>query len=182
MAAGQVTVEKVLKNKIMKVGFKCPIYSPYLEEFTEWANQGSTLDPVEVMRELVIIFEAHCGVSKGIRTVAFDFAWAVMDENPQFWSDEEKEKGFSDFPRHIKIIYPELDPKTENYDVSTMEYGDYFIAAMDFCFVWRLEERVKPHFCYAMYRFFNRWSFQIGKEEVESAKESIKEKMENARR
>lgn len=181
MAAEIITADQVMKNKILKLGFTCRLYAPYLDEFTEAVNMGAQLDPFEVMREMVIIYEKFGGISMGIRTVALDFAWAVMDENPQYWTDEERQNGYSDFPSHLDRIHPELDSKTHNHDVATMEYGEYFIAGMDFCFLWPLEERLRPHFCHAMFRFFNRWSFQMDKEQVALAKDELRERMANDR-
>jgi hypothetical protein len=182
MAVEQVTVKHVMKNKIMKLGFKSPLYAPYLDEFIQLINLGAQKDPLEVMRELIKLYERYCEVSYGLRTVFFDFAWAVLDDNPQFWNEEEKENGFSDLAAHMTEIYPELDPKTLNKDVASMEYGMYFINAMDLCFKAPLEDQVKPNFCYAMLKFFDRWSFQMGKEELEETKEFLKEKMENTKK
>ena len=181
MAAGQVTVEKVLKNKIMRVGFKSTLYSPYLQQFTDLVNSGMSKDPMEVLRDMMVVYSRYIHVSRGMRTVAFDFAWAVLDQNPQFWNEEEKSNGFSNLPSHQFQIYPELDSEAKNADIATLEYGEYFVYAMDLCFIRGLEDSCKNSFCYSMYRFFERWSFQMGKEEADEAKDIIKERIRNGK-
>ena len=94
MQQSNITNKLVLKNKVLKLGFSNILYKSDLDLFVLYANEGAKVDPKNVLHELLRLHCRFCGVSYGYRTVLYDFAWAVLDINPQFWNDEETENGF----------------------------------------------------------------------------------------
>jgi hypothetical protein len=170
-----ITKGIVLKNKILQLGFKSSLYKADLDRFVSFVNLGAKIDTKIVMHELLRKSCYYCGLSSTYRTLFYDFAWAVLDINPQFWNEEEKENGFSDMSGID--FYPDFDDK--GYDTDTLEYGEYFIAALNLLKENEMDETMESIFCYGLFIFMERWKFQFNKEVMTNSMEVIKEEEEN---
>jgi len=178
MPLTEITQADIRSNKVLKLCFSRVMYKDKLESFLTAVNEGAKTDPATILRELLVLYEYYCEVSLGYRTVYFDFAWAVLENNPQFWTQNEKENKLSDLPVHIDHFYPENSGKHKEYDVATLNYGEYFVIGMNIISGKRIGEKVRPMFCYAMYLFFKQWSFQYNKEVLDEVREALDEEKE----
>jgi len=177
MQQNKITKELVLKNKVLKLGFSSALYKSDLDLFVHYANEGAKIDSKMVLHELLRLHCHYCGLSYTFRTVLYDFAWSVLDINPQFWNEEETENGFSDIGNHETEFYPEFDNK--GYDVATLEYGEYLVTGLNMLKNNDLNKNELPVFCYALFVFFDRWKFKFNKEIISQVRGILKEEKEN---
>lgn len=174
-----LTKEIVNKNKVLSLAFSYRPFKDLLSDFILQANKAIDLDPTFMIRELLRSYVKYGKGSAGYRTMLFDFAWAVYEQHPELWSDEEREEGFSDLAARCTDIYPEMDPEMADLDVFPFGYGQYFAVGIDFCFNARIDDDIRPLICRSMYIFFERWSFQYNEEILEETTEELKEWIDN---
>lgn len=172
-----ITKKIVLKNKVLKLGFSAALYKSNLDLFVLYANEGAKIDPKIVLHELLRLYCHYCGVSYTYRTVFYDFSWAVLEINPQFWNEEETENGFSDMGNHDAEFYPEFNSK--GYDVATLDYGEYLVTGLNMLNNNVLNKNELSIFSYALFVFFERWKFQFNEDIISEVKEKLKEEKEN---
>lgn len=168
-----LTQEIVNKNKVLSLAFSYKPFEDLLPDFILQANKAVDLDPSLMIRELLRSYVKYGKGSAGYRTMLFDLAWAVYEQHPELWSDEEREEGFSDLAARCTELYPDMDPEMADLDVLMFSYGQYFAVGIDFCFNARLDDPIRPLICRSMYIFFERWSFQYNEEIMEETQVDI---------
>jgi hypothetical protein len=169
-----ITKGDVLSIPLLKIAFENEQYGDLFDAFILNVNRGVEVEVPVLINKLIERTVHYRGVSMTYRTIAFDFAWAILEENPHLWNDKERETGFSDLASHWKEFYPEDDGQSEHYEVATLEYGEYFVSAMDMIFVKNeIPKDYIPHFSYATYVFFKRWQFQYNDRVIADFKEAM---------
>jgi len=157
-----ITQDKILSIPIFKMGFEMENHKAQLETFVNDINLGKGLDVKSIIHDLIEMAVANCRTSLGYRTVAYDFAWAVLEANPSLWNKEEIENNYSMLDDHWKEFYPEDDGTFDDYDVCSLDEAEYFIHAMKMISENEIMPEKKPMFSYATYLFFN----DSGREEL----------------
>ena len=91
-------------------------------QFLIWAVAGRHLDPIDAMTKLAYMYLEHCGVSLGVRTIAYDAAtewlhlYNVMHHDELKWDEDAP---FCDvIPYLVEDCNKEL---LEKYDITYME-------------------------------------------------------------
>lgn len=176
-----LTQETIHNNKALALGFSYSAFSPLLPNFMLEVNKGADLEPAYMVQELLKLYVQYGKGSAGYRTILFDFAWAVYEQQPELWSDEEREEGFSDLAARCNEIYPDLDPEMADLDVLSFSYGQYFAVGIDFCFNSKIDQSIRPLICRSMFIFFERWSFQYNEEILEESTSDLEDWIENNR-
>ncbi len=148
--------EQLERNTLLNKYFKIKSVRSLKDEFFKNCIEGSTLDPYTSIEYLVKMAADECGISKGYRTVFFDFAWSILSANRQLWPDEDRDSGFTDLTNYIERHFPEQATILDSYDVSMMDKLDYFVEGMDLYMGEGIAE--KPIFCYALHLFFYQYT------------------------
>ncbi len=95
----------------------------------------------------------NCGISIGARTVAYDFAQAVLTEHAELWNEEEKAENFVSILHHWTEFSTEDLDSFLKYDITGMNIGEYYVLAMSM-FLEDIRKEWVPAFSYATYIFF----------------------------
>jgi hypothetical protein len=148
-----ITKEQLLTIPAFKIGFASTLYCNYIDKFIANVNIGIAEDVKVVLNQLIAIAVENCGISIGARTVAYDFAQAVLTEHTALWNEEERAENFVCILHHwTEFSTEDLDNFLE-YDITGMSIGEYYVLAMSML----LEDIRKdwiPAFSYATYIFF----------------------------
>ena len=92
------------------------------KQFLIWAVAGRHLDPIDAMTRLAYMYLDHCGVSLGVRTIAYDAATEWLHFYNDMHPDElkwDKDAPFCDvIPYLVEDCNKEL---LEKYDITYME-------------------------------------------------------------
>lgn len=171
-----ITKENITANRLLELGFSRPMYAGQLDLFIDEANKGSKAEKTAIIGYLIKQACKYCGISAGYRTAFFDLAWAVLQDSPELWNDEEKENDLSDLSAHYDL-YPEYNNEFDKYDVSTLNNGEYFVICMDLMINEQHEHL--DYFCYAMFVFFEQGNIPYDDEMIAEALEAIEEAEEN---
>jgi hypothetical protein len=168
--------ENISANRLLELGFSRPMYAGHLDLFIEEVNKGAQADKALMIGYLIKQACKYCGISTGYRTAFYDLAWAVLQESPELWNEEENEEGISDLSAHYDL-YPDYKNEFDEYDVASLNNGEYFVICMD---LMRNERQEHPdYFCYAMFVFFEQGNMPYDDEMMEEALEAIEEAEEN---
>jgi hypothetical protein len=169
-----ITKGEVLSIPLLKIAFENEQYEYLFDEFILNVNRGVEVEVPILINKLIERVVHYRGFSMTYRTIAFDFAWAILEENPHLWNDKERETGFSDLASHWNEFYPVDNGQTEDYEVATLEYADYFVSAMDMIFLNNeIPKEYIPLFSYATYVFFKHWQFQYNDGVIADFKEAL---------
>ncbi len=153
-----ISQEQILSIPLFNIGFASTLYRNYLGQFTANVNEGSREDAKVILHHLIDIAVENCGISKGFRTVAYDFAYKVLADNTGLWTEEEKEDKVPDLFNHWLEFYHEDPNDFKEYDIACLTCGQYFLCAMNML-DGEIQEEYIPAFSYAAYIFFkNTWS------------------------
>jgi hypothetical protein len=150
----KITQENIDSIPFLKTTFESRLYRKLLPVFMDYANQGAIMDVKTGMHDLLELACQYCGISLTYRTVAFDFAWALLSSVPEYWTDEERASVFCDLNDHIQEFYPENNGRFDDYDVAVLSEEDYFSVAVQMIKDREVEAEKLPIFCYAGYLFF----------------------------
>ena len=99
----------------------------------------------------------NCSISLGYRTVMYDIAYTVLKEHPEVWNKQERIEGSADLENHWLEFYPEYKGEFDDYDVTYLDFGQYFELAIGLLQNNEIETANKPIFSYAVYLFFRSW-------------------------
>jgi hypothetical protein len=168
-------IQDVMNNPLLKIGFSSKLFSDHLIPFVENVNKVGAANKAEIIGYLLKEACSYCGISLTYRTIFYDLAWAVLEKSPEYWDEEEKENGFSDIGSHWDF-YPEYKGEFDDYDVGTLEYGEYFVGCMG---ILEWKPARPDYFCYGMFIFFDFWKFQYNPEEEKRFAEVLTEEEEN---
>jgi hypothetical protein len=172
-----ITKENITANRLLELGFSRLKYAGYLDLFIQEANKGNKAEKTDIIGQLIKQACKYCGISAGYRTAFYDLAWAVLQVNPDLWNEEEKEYGVSNLSAHYDL-YPEYNDEFDEYDVSTLNNGEYFVICMDL--ISNEKQEHLDYFCYAMFVFFELWKMQYNNDELfAEVLEAINEEEEN---
>ncbi len=154
-----VTKEDIFSIPVFKFTFESDKYKPILTDFLNLINRGSEIPNTEIIRALLSEYINNIGISKGYRTVFYDFAWAVLENSPELWNDKEKQSGASQLDVHITDYFPDFQ-ESDNDDVAILTEDEYLDIGFDILEEGEMDNKLRSGFCYAMYVFIKRWDFE----------------------
>lgn len=148
-----ISKEQLRTIPAFRIGFASSLYCTYIDEFVAHLNIGIALDVKVVLNQLIAIAVENCGISIGARTVAYDFAQAVLTEHTALWNEEERADNFVSILHHWTEFSTEDLDSFLKYDITGMNIGEYYVLAMSMLLEDIRKEWV-PAFSYATYIFF----------------------------
>jgi hypothetical protein len=83
----EITKEEILQIPVLNFCFRSKFYKDYLDSFVQDINTGQHIDVYCIMHYLIKAVINYCGISLTYRTVAYDFAWAVLAANKSLWNE-----------------------------------------------------------------------------------------------
>lgn len=153
MNQAPITKEQLLSIPTFEIGFASTLYCNYIDEFLVNVNKGIALDVKVVLNQLIAIAVENCGISIGARTVAYDFAQAVLTEHTALWNEEERLENFVSILHHWTEFSTEALDNFLSYDITSMSIGEYYVLAMSML-IEDIRKDWVPAFSYATYIFF----------------------------
>jgi len=152
MESKEITKEEILQIPIIGLVFSREEFKGYLETFVEDVNKGKYIDVEKLLAIMIEEYSKYCGISLGYRTVVFDYAYAILDQHHELWSEEEKEKGYI-LALDFKKFYPEYDNALDEYDITRLECWQYIVYSLNLLIDNELGDESKLAFSYAFYNF-----------------------------
>ncbi|MFZ4798478.1 MAG: hypothetical protein ACOYMA_13355 [Bacteroidia bacterium] len=172
----KITKEEILAIPAFKLVFAKETFSPYLADFISDINKGREVDIQTILGLLIKEYCNYCGISKGDRTIFYDFAGELLQQHPALWNEEEKECGYSFIDNHYKDFYPEYDNALDEYDIAILEDWQYVLYGMEFLIGYDLNEEVRPGYSYAMFNFIKNYADIFDEEiDIEQLEENLDE-------
>lgn len=148
----KISKETVNSNPFIKQLLTAPEYTSQAAQILNDTITGSELDRKCIIAHLLKLACAYCGISLGYRTLLYDFAWAVLNHTPEYWSPQEIENEMSDLSSRIGEFYTEYHGELDQYDVTTMSVDEYLDTAIEFLEC-EATERDRPILCLGLYMF-----------------------------
>lgn len=185
METKQITKEEILAIPAFNLVFAKEEFTPYLDTFISDINKGKEQDIKQVLGMLIEEYSNYCGISKGYRTVFYDFAGELLQQHTEFWNEEEKESGYAGLLNHFKDFYTEYDNELDEYDIAVFEDWQYMMYGLELLIGNNLNKEVIPAYSFAMYSFINNY-FTIFNTDInvnlleQKLDEQFKERKENA--
>lgn len=92
------------------------------KQFLIWAVAGRHLDPIDAMTKLAYMYLDHCGISMGIRTIAYDAATEWLHKYNHMHPDELKWDKDAPFCEVIPYLIEDCNKELlDKYDITYME-------------------------------------------------------------
>ena len=92
------------------------------KQFLIWADAGRRLDPIDAMTNLAYMYLDHCGMSMGIRTIAYDAATEWLHKYNRMHPDDLKWDKDAPFCDVIPYLIEDCNKEQlEKYDITYME-------------------------------------------------------------
>lgn len=85
------------------------------------------------------------------KSIFFDLAWSVLENNRALWTKEEKLEGYSDIDLHWQL-YPQYDGSFDDYESVVLTPKDYFEGVMEL--MSQEDLSYKAEVCFSLYVFF----------------------------
>lgn len=148
----------IISIPIFKLAFETNRYQNHLDLYTELVNNGSKIPTTEIIKILLQEYIKNIGISLSHRTIYFDFAWAVLENSPELWNEEEKVSGFCQLTNHIHEYFSDYEDAI-NDDVTILDTGEYFSIGWGLLNDEINQSPLKEAFSYAMYIFFKNWDY-----------------------
>jgi hypothetical protein len=102
------------------------------KQFLIWAVAGRHLDPIDAMTRLAYMYLDHCGVSLGVRTIAYDAASEWLHLYNDMHPDELKWDEDAPFCEVIPYLIEDCDKDLlEKYDITYMEVESEIDLALE---------------------------------------------------
>lgn len=101
-------------------------------QFLIWADAGRRLDPIDAMTNLAYMYLDHCGISLGVRTIAYDAASEWLHKYNLIHSDELKWDKDAPFCEVIPYLVEDCNKELlEKYDITYMEAEEEIDMAIE---------------------------------------------------
>ena len=92
------------------------------KQFLIWADAGRRLDPIDAMTKLAKMYIDHCGISLGVRTIAYDAASEWLHKYNRMHPDELKWDENAAFCEVIPYLIEDCNKELlEKYDIAYIE-------------------------------------------------------------
>ena len=178
MEKQQISKKEILEMPVFNLIFSRKEYTDFTEEFIYELNKGKAIDPKRVLYLMIEAYCVNCGISKGYRTVFYDFGGSFLGNHPELWNEKDKKNtyAFVSLCSYFKTFYPEYDNKLDEYDVAVMQYWQYLEYSLDLLLNGDINGELKQAFCYCMYLFFIQMLDDYSQEMIEKEIEEIKSK------
>ena len=152
MESKEITNEEILQIPIINLIFSREEFKEYLDTFVKDVNKGKDMGVKKLLALLIEEYCKYCGISLGYRTIVFDFAYAILNQHHELWSEEDKEEGYI-LGFDFKKFYPEYDTVLDEYDITRLECWQYIVYSLNLLIDNELGDESKLAFSYAFYNF-----------------------------
>jgi len=180
----QIQKEEILEIPVFNLVFSREEYTKFIEDFVIEVNKGKAIDPKRVLYLMIEAYCDNCCISKGYRTLFYDFGGSFLGNHPELWNDEDKSDS-NDYVvlcKYCKTFYPEYDDALDEYDIAVMEYWQYLSYSFDLLLNNEIKGELKQAFSYCMYLFCKQMIEDYSQEMIEKVLAEITEELDEVKR